>query len=237
MEAVSTMASAVASQGEPPLAASPRVRVRSWRHVPGLCALPRLPSPRLHLSSPLAALTLAITLAGLGGCVPAAERASGWVYPLPRHQPNDGMAVGTRPGGEGLHLWLDTDTSIPGQCSPRWNPDAARLQRGRSESPSSGGRAPRQEFYAAMARGPVRWQLRRQFAALCRQRAPQSRFLWREPPRRAEDFRPRAYPLVEEGNLLSDPRAVLRAEKRLLGQPLQAEDFQDGEPEQAPPGP
>ena len=199
--------------------------------------MPRLPSPRLRRPFPLGALTLAAALSCLTGCVPAAERASGWVYPLPRHQPNDGLAVGTRPGGEGLHLWLDTDTSVPGQCSPRWNPDAARLQQGRGASPSSSGRAPRQEFYGAMARGAVRWQLRRQFAALCRQRAPQSRFLWQEPPRRAEDFRPRAYPLVEERNLLSNPKAVLRAEKRLLGQRLQPQDFQNEEPEKEPPGP
>ena len=199
--------------------------------------MPRLPSPRLRRPFPLGALTLAAALSCLTGCVPAAERASGWVYPLPRHQPNDGLAVGTRPGGEGLHLWLDTDTSLPGQCSPRWNPDAARLQQGRGESPSSSGRAPRQEFYAAMARGPVRWQLRRQFAALCRQRAPQSRFLWREPPHRAEDFQSRAYPMVEVRNLLSNPKAVLRAEKRLLGEPLQPQDFQNEEPEPPPPGP
>ena len=199
--------------------------------------MPTPQSPPRRTPSPLAVLTLAAALASLAGCVPAAQRPNGWVYPLPRHQPNDGLAVGTRPGGEGLHLWLDTDTSEAGLCSPRWNPDAARLRGGSGPAPTSSGRAPRQEFYAAIARGPVRWQLRRQFAALCQQRAPGRRFLWREPPRRAEDFQPTAYPLVEERNLLSNPKAVLRAEKRLLGQPLKPEDFENEEPALEPPGP
>ena len=199
-----------------------------------------MPSPQpapLRRPSALAILTLAAGLASLTGCVPAAERASGWMFVLPRHQPNDGLALGTRPAGEGLHLWLDTDTSEAGRCSPRWNPDAARLQGGTSASPTSSGRAPRQEFYAAMARGTVRWQLHRQFAALCQQRAPERRFVWREPPRRAADFQPTGYPMVEERNLLSNPKAVLRAEKRLLGQPLTPEDFQNEEPAPPPPGP
>ncbi len=42
--------------------------------------------------------------------MPAGERSSGRVFPLPRHTPHDGLAVVTRPGGEGLHLYLDTDT-------------------------------------------------------------------------------------------------------------------------------
>lgn len=199
-----------------------------------------MPSPQpapLRRPSALAILTLGAILSSLAGCVPAAERASGWMFPLARHQPNDGLALGTRPAGEGLHLWLDIDTSEAGRCSPRWNPDAARLQGGTSARPTSSGRASRQEFYAAMARGPVRWQLRRQFAALCQQRAPERRFVWKEPPRRAEDFQPTGYPMVEERNLLSNPKAVLRAEKRLLGQPITPEDFQNEEPAAEPPGP
>jgi hypothetical protein len=209
-----------------------------------------LPHRQFHLNPPhqasavragvrrcLSRLVLAATLVSLTGCVPAARRASGWVFPLPRHQPNDGLAVVSLPGGAGLHLWLDTDTSEAGRCSPRWNPDAARLRGGNGPTPTSGGRAARQEFYAAMARGSVRWQLRRQFAALCRQRAPQSRFVWQEPPRRAEDFQSRAYPMVEGRNLLSNPKAVLRAEKRLLGQPIKPEDFENEEPAPEPPGP
>ena len=208
---------------------------RLLHHRTRLSLTPAAPARRIQRLTLATALAAALT--GLTGCVPAGQRASGWVFPLPRHQPNDGLALGTRAGGEGLHLWLDTDTSDAGRCSPRWNPDAARLRGGTSASPTSMGRASRQEFYAAMARGPVRWQLRRQFAALCQQQAPERRFIWREPPRRAEDFRPTGYPLLEERNLLSNPKAVLRAEKRLLGQPIQAEDFENEEPPMEPPGP
>ncbi|MCX5947677.1 MAG: hypothetical protein NTY67_05695 [Cyanobacteria bacterium] len=207
------------------------------QHQPPLNQLPEAGGRRTGAARLLGRLTLAAALLSLAGCVPAAQRASGWVYPLHRHQPNDGLAVVNRPGGAGLHLWLDTDTSEPGRCSPRWNPDAARLRAGNGPRPSSTGRASRQEFYDAMALGPVRWQLRRQFAALCRQRAPGSRFVWLEPPRRAEDYRPAPYPMVEGRNLLSNPKAVLRAEKRLLGQPIAPEDFENEEPPPVPPGP
>lgn len=170
-------------------------------------------------------------------CTPAEQRPSGRIVPLPRHQPHDGLAVVTRPAGQGLHLWLDPDTSTPGRCRPRWNPDAARLQGGDGPQPRSGGRAPRAEFYAAMARGPVRWQLRQQFIALCRQVAPQRRFQWLEPPRSAAEYRPAALLQLEERHLLSHPRAIRRAEKRLLGQPLSAEDWREEEPRQELPGP
>ena len=207
------------------------------QHLPPLKHLPEAGGRCTGAARLLGRLTLGAALLSLAGCVPAAQRASGWVYPLPRYQPNDGLAVVSRPGGAGLHLWLDTDTSEPGRCSPRWNPDAARLRAGNGPRPTSAGRASRQEFYDAMALGPVRWQLRRQFAALCRQRAPGSRFVWLEPPRRAEDYRPAPYPMVEGRNLLSNPKAVLRAEKRLLGQPIEPEDFENEEPPPVPPGP
>lgn len=191
----------------------------------------------LPLTRPLSRLLLAGALIGLTGCVPAAQRASGWFYPLPRHQPNDGLAVVTRPEGAGLHIWLDTYTANSGQCSPRWNPDAARLRGGNGATPSSSGRAPRQEFYAAMARGPVRWQLRRQFAALCRQKAPQSRFIWREPPRQPQDFRPPPLPPLEVQDLLRSPGAIRRAEKQLLGLPLTPADYGNDRPPRPPNGP
>ena len=167
----------------------------------------------------------------LVGCVPADQRPSGRVYRLQRHHPNDGLAVVSRPGGEGLHIWIETDTSQPGLCRPRWLPDAARLRGGNGPHPTSFGLAPRQEFFQAQARGRVRLALRHQAEALCRQRAPASAFVWEPPPRTAAAFRPPMLPLLEEPDLLSDPRAIRRAEKRLLGLPLSPEDLE--EPDQA----
>lgn len=180
---------------------------------------PHPPAPR-PLVVPLLALLLA-------GCVPADQRPSGRVYPLPRHQPDDGLAVVTRPGGEGLHIWIETDTSQAGLCRPRWIPDPARLRGGNGPSPSSFGLAPREEFFQAQARGVVRLALRRQAEGLCRQRAPRSTFVWEPPPRTAADYRPPALPLLEEPELLSAPRAIRRAEKRLLGLPLTPDDLEE----------
>ncbi|MEB3322888.1 MAG: hypothetical protein VKI81_08690 [Synechococcaceae cyanobacterium] len=163
----------------------------------------------------------------LAGCVPGSRRASWKVYPLPRREPHDGVAVVTRPGGEGLHIWLDPDTSQLGVCRPRWNPDAARLSGGDGDAPASQGRAPRDEFYAAMRRGRVRWVLRRESEALCRARSPRSDFQWVEPPRSAAGFRPTDTPPVEERDLLPHPKAILREEKRMLGIPLVPEDFEE----------
>jgi hypothetical protein len=190
--------------------------------VPPPCPLARSPLGRSLPGLPLVAILLA-------GCVPAEQRSSGRVYPLPRHQPHDGLAVVTRPGGQGLHIWIETDTSRPGVCRPRWLPDAARLQGGNGPAPTSFGLAPRQEFFLAQERGPVRLALRRQMEALCRQRAPGSTFLWEPPPRIAAEHRPPVLPLLEEPDLLSDPRAIRRAEKRLLGLPLTPEVLEEPE--------
>lgn len=179
---------------------------------------------------------LALTMLMLAGCVPLSQRSSGRVFPLPRQRSGDGLAVVTRPGGEGLHIWLDTDTETEGICRPRWNPDAARLMGGDGPNPHSGGRAPRQEFYGALEWGRVRWALRRQMAQLCQEKAPRSRFVWVPPPRRAEDHRD-PLPQLTKWDLLSSPRAVNRAEKQLLGQPLKPEDLKDDLPEEDPPGP
>ena len=75
----------------------------------------------------------------LTACQPVERRPSGRVYPLPRQQPGDGLAVVNRPQGEGLQIWLDPDTSRPGICTPRWNPDAARLQGGNGPRPRATG--------------------------------------------------------------------------------------------------
>ena len=81
------------------------------------------------LRCPLALLGLVV----LWGCVPADQRPSWRIYPLARQRPHDGLAVVNRPAGEGIHIWLDPDTSQPGVCRPRWNPDAARLFDGNGE--------------------------------------------------------------------------------------------------------
>lgn len=173
----------------------------------------------------------------LAGCVPASERASWRIFPLPRHAAHDGLAVVSRPGGEGLHLYLDTDTSVEGRCRPRWNPDAARLRGGDGPRPSSTGLAPRAEFFAALGHGPLRLVLRQQFEALCRGRAPRREFVWVEPPRSPGDLRSAPLPLWEERDLLSNPKVVKRAEKQLLGLPLTPDDFRDEEPPRPPDGP
>jgi len=194
------------------------------------------PCPRVRLPPPLPALVGAVALIGLLGCVPADRRASWRVYPLPRVRPHDGVAVVTRPGGEGIHIWLDPDTTQVGYCRPRWNPDAARLRGGNGDNPTSSGRAPREEFFAALRRGRVRATLRREMEALCRDEAPRRDFEWVEPPRSPEEFVPPPVPLTEERDLLSDPMENRRREKQLLGIPLTPEDFREPPPP-PPPGP
>ncbi len=190
--------------------------------LPARLSLPS--APRFRRLGPL---SLGLALLLIGGCMPAAQRSSGRVFPLPRHRAHDGLAVVTRPGGEGVHLYLETDTSNPGICAPRWNPDTARLRDGDGPRPASGGRAPREEFFEAVARGPVRWALRRELENLCRERAPDRRFAWSEPPRTAAAVRLPELPLLEEEHLLSHPTAVRRAEKQLLGLPLTPDDLVD----------
>jgi hypothetical protein len=188
--------------------------------------------PRL----PLAVLPPALALL-LTACVPAAERPSWRVYALPRQRPGDGLAVVNRPRGEGLHLWLDVQTRERGLCRPLWNPDGARLRDGNGATPVSMGRAPRQDFFQVLAHGPVRLALRRQMEQLCRERAPESTFQWQPPPRVPGEWPLERIPLLEANDLLSHPRAVRRAEKQLLGQPLTAEDWNDRPLPPPPEGP
>lgn len=182
-------------------------------------------------------LAIATALVLLSGCVPVSERSSGRVFPLPRHAPHDGLAVVTRPGGEGLHIYLDTDTSAPGGCAPRWHVEAARLVGGDGPSPRSGGRVAAAEFFAALRRGRVRLALRREVEALCHARAPRRGFVWQEPPRQASEVRLDALPPLEEEHLLSHPTAVRRAEKQLLGLPLTPDDLVDKRLPRPPDGP
>jgi len=152
----------------------------------------------------------------LASCTPAHRSASWRILPLQRQQPHDGLAVVSQPDGYGLHIWLDTDTRQSGSCKPRWSADAARLFNGNGTAPFSSGLAPREEFFQAVARADVRRALRQQSEDLCRQRSPRTSFIWLEPPRKASEIKPEAYPLLEEPDLLSDPNAVLEQEERLL---------------------
>lgn len=204
----------------------------SWRPGPGDAV--RTPSRAGRRCWPVLAVALILLI---GGCVRRDQRSSGLIYPLTRHIPGDGLAVVTGPRGRGIHIWLDPDTSTDGVCRPRWNPDPARLENGGGMAPRSGGRAARQEFYDALRRGPVRLALRRQMRELCRRKAPNSRFVWREPPRSDQAFLPMMQPLWEEQHLLSNPTAVRRSEKQLLGQPLRPEDWDDRLPPRPPDGP
>lgn len=152
----------------------------------------------------------------LSACVPAHRHPTWAIYPLQRRMAHDALAVVSQPDGYGLHIWIDTDTRQSGRCQPRWSADAARLFNGNGTAPFSSGLAPRQEYFQAIARQDVRRALRQQSQALCQQQSPRSSFSWVEPPRNAAEIKPEPYPLLEEADLLSDPKAVLEQEERLL---------------------
>jgi hypothetical protein len=192
---------------------------------------------RSRLRRRLARTAAMLLVLPAAGCVPAGERSSGRVFPLPRHAPHDGLAVVTRPGGEGLHVYLDTDTRHAGSCAPRWHVEAARLRDGDGPAPTSTGRVAAAEFFAALGRGRVRQALRREMEALCRTRAPGRWFVWREPPRSPAQVSPDPLPPLEDAQMLSHPTAVRRAEKQLLGLPLTPDDLVDKPLQRPPDGP
>jgi len=196
-----------------------------------------LPPAARRPRPPLAVAAAVLLVLPTAGCVPANERSSGRVFPLPRHAPHDGLAVVTRPGGEGLHVFLDTDTRHAGSCAPRWHVEAARLRDGDGPTPTSSGRVAAAEFFAALGRGRVRQALRREMEALCRTRAPGRWFVWREPPRSPAQVSLDPLPPLEEAQLLSHPTAVRRAEKQLLGLPLTPDDLVDKPLPRPPDGP
>ena len=107
----------------------------------------------------------------LGACAAPKEPPSWRLFPLERHSPHDGVAVVNQPDGYGLHIYLETDTSFPGVCRPRWLPDPARLFNGNGATPFSSGLATRQEFFDAVARRDVRALLERSWR-LCARPAP-----------------------------------------------------------------
>ncbi len=172
-----------------------------------------MPNPERAFRTTCAATGL---LALLAGCVPAHRNATWAIYSLQRRVPHDGLAVVSQPDGYGLHIWIDTDTSKTGVCSPRWTPDAARLFNGNGTAPFSSGLATREEFFQAVGRSDVQRALRAESEALCQSRAPRSRFQWQDPPRKPSEVKPQRYPLLEEPDLLSDPNAVERSEQQLL---------------------
>lgn len=164
----------------------------------------------------LAALTVLLT-----GCG-ASPQATWAVFPLQRRVPHDGLAVVSQPDGFGLHLFLETDTSDPEVCKPRWFADAARLFNGNGTAPFSAGLAPREEFFAVVQRRSVLKALRQELQALCADRAPRARWQWVQPPTKAAEVLPVALPAYEEEGLLTDPAEERKREEALL---------KDGEPQ------
>ena len=152
----------------------------------------------------------------LGACAAPEEPLSWRLFPLQRHVPHDGVAVVNQPDGFGLHIYLETDTSFPGVCRPRWLPDPARLFNGNGSTPFSSGLATRQEFFDAVARSDVRALLKGELKALCLARAPEDRWQWTEPPRKEDQVVPVQLPSLEEEDLLTHPMEELKRARQLL---------------------
>jgi len=157
---------------------------------------------------------LALLLAACGA--PDAEPPSWRVFPLQRYGPHDGVAVVNQPDGYGLHVYLETDTSFPGVCRPRWLPDPARLFNGNGSTPFSSGLATRQEFFDAVARRDVRDLLEEELEALCQARAPEDRWQWTEPPLSDDQVVPVQLPSLEQEDLLTNPVEELKRARQLL---------------------
>ncbi len=152
----------------------------------------------------------------LGSCAAPKEPPSWRLFPLERHSPHDGVAVVNQPDGYGLHIYLETDTSFPGVCRPRWLPDSARLFNGNGSTPFSSGLATRQEFFDAVARSDVRGLLKSELRALCKARAAEDRWQWIEPPQNEAQVVPVQLPALEEEDLLTNPVEELKRARQLL---------------------
>ena len=152
----------------------------------------------------------------LGSSAAPKEPPSWRLFPLVRYSPHDGVAVVNQPDGYGLHIYLETDTSFPGVCRPRWLPDPARLFNGNGSTPFSSGLATRQEFFDAVARSDVRALLKGELKALCLARAPEDRWQWPEPPRKEDQVVPVQLPSLEEEDLLTNPVEELKRARQLL---------------------
>ena len=160
----------------------------------------------------------------LGACAAPKEPPSWRLFPLQRHVPHDGVAVVNQPDGYGLHIYLETDTSFPGVCRPRWLPDPARLFNGNGSTPFSSGLASRQEFFEVVARRDVTKALRQELEALCKARAPEATWQWVAPPRSEREVIPVRLPALEEEDLLTNPVEELKRVKQLLKEAEQRAD-------------
>ena len=162
-------------------------------------------------------LRLLVALTLLTAACGAPEEPPSWkVFPLQRYSPHDGLAVVNQPDGYGLHIFLETDTSDPERCEPRWLPDPARLFNGNGTTPFSSGLATRAEFFEAVARSEVTRALEKELEALCLDRAPDARWVWSEPPRSDSEVEPVQLPALEQEDLLTNPVEELKRVKQLL---------------------
>ena len=152
----------------------------------------------------------------LSGCTPGPQQPSWRIVPLQRSQPHDGLGVVSQPEGYGVHLYLETDTSDPAVCKPRWLVSPARLFNGNGTAPFSSGLASQREFFAVVQRRDVREVLQRELEALCKARAPKARWQWQDPPTKASDVKPVRLPAWEEEDLLTDPSEERRRQDALL---------------------
>ena len=160
-----------------------------------------------------------LALAGvmvLLGCTAPAEPPSWRVMPLQRYAPHDGLAVVNQPDGYGVHIWLDTDTRQAGICQPLWNADPARLFNGNGSAPFSSGLASREEFFDVVGNDEVSRQLRRETEALCKTRAPNATFQWREPPKQDDQVVIEELPPLGARDLWPNPSQVRSDEQQML---------------------
>ena len=161
-------------------------------------------------------LLLSGLVIGLVSCGVSSEPPSWRIFALQRHAAHDGLAVVNQPDGYGIHIVLETDTSDPEVCQPRWLPDAARLFNGNGSTPFSSGLAGRTEFFQAVARRDVLRALQGELQQLCALRAPQARWTWTKPPRSQAEVIPVELPALEEEDLLTNPVEELKRLKQLL---------------------
>ena len=68
-----------------------------------------------------------------------------------------------------------------------------------------------------MTRDAVVSSLQQELEALCKQRAPDARWQWLDPPRSEVEVTPVQLPALEEEDLLTDPYEELQRQKALLG--------------------
>ena len=171
-------------------------------------------------------------LALLAACGGDQQSERPWsTFVLQRHQPHDGLAVVSQPDGYGLHIFLETDTSNPAICRPRWIPDPARLFNGNGSAPFSSGIASRDEFFEAMQKPAVLKAARRELEQLCLNRAPDATWQWVDPPLAANEISPLALPAWEEQHLLTNPVDELKRETSLFDDSDETDDPDDSEVE------